>query len=278
MKYLIVGKMGQLGREFVKEFTMRGYKFAAFARDQMDVSEKEQVDRVFDKERPDVVINCTAYNDVDGSENDICTANKTNVIGIGNLISAARKHSSFLIHYSTDYVFDGKSGGPYSEDDIPNPLNNYAKSKFAGEKRVCEELNRFLLFRVSWVYGDGDQNFIRKFLDWSTLKKVVKIATDEVSVPTSTRLIVELTLKAFDAGLTGLYHLVPSGYCSRYDWAEAIKEVLMLDVDLERCSKELFCLPAKRPGYAVLSNQKLLTALSITAPDWKDELKRFLAK
>ncbi len=278
MKYLIVGKMGQLGREFVKEFTRRGDNFAAFAREQMDVSENEQVARVFDKERPDVVINCTAYNDVDGAEKDICPANRTNVIGIGNLISSAKKHSSFLIHYSTDYVFDGISTRPYSEDDIPNPLNNYAKSKFAGENSVCEELNRFLLFRVSWVYGHGDQNFIRKFLNWSSSKKELKIAVDEVSIPTPTRLIVELTLAAFDAGLTGLYHLVPSGYCSRYDWAEAIKEILRLNVALEKCSKELFCLPAKRPGYSVLSNQKLLTALSITVPDWKDELKRFLSK
>ena len=278
MKYLIVGKMGQLGREFVKEFNVKGYEFTAFARDQIDICDKEQVVRVFDKERPGIVLNCTAYNNVDEAENDICQANEINSIGIGNLISAAKKHNSFLIHYGTDYVFDGRSDVPYCEDDIPNPLNNYAKSKLAGEMRVYEELNSFLLFRVSWVYGDGDQNFIRKFLNWSSLNKVVKVATDEVSVPTSTRLIVELTLNALETGLTGLYHLVPTGCCSRYDWAVAIKEICQLDVTLEKCNREVFSLPAKRPSYSVLSNQKLLTALSINAPDWKDELKRFLIK
>ena len=145
MKYLIAGKMGQLGREFVNEFKVRGYEFVAFSRDKMDISKKEQVARVFDKEMPDIVINCTAYNNVDEAENDVCSANKTNFIGIENLVSVSKKHNSFLIHYSTDYVFDGRSEVPYREDDMPNPLNNYAKSKLSGEKIVYEAVKQIFV-------------------------------------------------------------------------------------------------------------------------------------
>ena len=276
MKYLIVGKNGQLGKEFVKELGLKKYEHSAFGHEDLDICNINQVMEIFAKEKPDILINCSAYNNVDQAEIDFNLANQTNFLGVANLIKAAKKYNFFLIHYSTDYVFDGKTKTPYTEDRIANPLNNYARSKLNGENIIKKELDSFLLFRVSWVYGDGDQNFIKKFLCWLKQNKILKISTNEVSIPTSTRLIVYLTLLAYEAKLNGLYHLVPSGYCSRYSWATEITKILHLNVNLEKCSKDIFNLPAKRPDYSVLSNKMLLTNLSISVPDWKEELRRFL--
>jgi len=179
------------------------------------------VKELFYREKPDIVINCAAYNLVDKAEEDYITAYKTNALGVRNLAYLSNKLNAFFVHYSTDYVFDGtKENGLYTEEDTPNPLNEYGKSKLTGERWIVEETENYLLFRVSWVYGRGKQNFIYKLIQWAKNNDYLKIAYDEISVPTSTRTIVEVTLKALDNGLTGLYHLTNSGYASRYEWAK----------------------------------------------------------
>jgi len=277
-RYLIIGKNGQLGKEFLRKLDrMTNIEVIAVGREECDISNLAQVLEVFSVAQPDVVINCAAYNLVDKAEEDYVTAIKVNSLGIRNLAFASNKHKSFLVHYSTDYVFDGtKRNGLYTEEDTPNPLNEYGKSKLIGEKLLKEETDNFLLFRVSWVYGDGKQNFIHKLLTWAKDREYLMISHNEVSVPTSTRIIVEITLKALGAGLKGLYHLTNSGYASRYEWAKKVLQIKGIRKVIYPVSSEVFNLPAKRPEFSAMSNKKLSQMLAVEIPHWEHELENFL--
>ncbi|RLG13260.1 dTDP-4-dehydrorhamnose reductase [Candidatus Pacearchaeota archaeon] len=257
MKILITGAKGQLGQEFVKKLQRENKKFLALPRDKLDISNLKQVLQVFEEYKPDVVINCSAYNLVDRAEEEKEIAYKTNAIGPKNLAFACQEYNTFLIHYSTDYVFDGKKETLYTEEDIPNPLSEYAKSKYLGEIFLKEETDRYLIFRVSWVYGEGKQNFIYKLLQWAQAQDYLKIACDEFSIPTSTRTIVEITLKAINAGLTGLYHLVNSDYASRYEWAKEVFRIKGIKKFIYPAYQADFNLPAKRPRFSAMSNEKI---------------------
>ncbi|TCK04462.1 dTDP-4-dehydrorhamnose reductase [Phorcysia thermohydrogeniphila] len=278
MRYLVIGKNGQLGKEFLRKLSEKvNVEVIAVGREECDISNLEQVLSLFSTTKPDVAINCAAYNFVDKAEEDYVTAIKVNSLGIRNLAFASKKYKSFLVHYSTDYVFDGmKRNGLYTEEDTPNPLNEYGKSKLLGEKLLKEETDNFLLFRVSWVYGDGKQNFIYKLLTWAKDREYLMISNNEVSVPTSTKTIVEMTLKALDADLKGLYHLTNSGYASRYEWAKKVLQVKGIRKVIYPVSSEVFNLPAKRPEFSAMSNSKLAKTLDVEIPWWEYELERFL--
>ena len=285
MKYLIFGKNGQLGREFVKWLNGGSVKslngkfveWIAVGREECDISDLNQVLEIFESIKPDIVINCAAYNLVDKAEEDYLTAVKVNSVGVRNLAFACNRYRAFLVHYSTDYVFDGKKeNGLYTEDDKPDPLNEYGKSKLMGEEFLKEETDKFLVFRVSWVYGEGKQNFIYKLLKWAENNDYLKISYDEVSVPTSTGTIVDVTLKALKKGLEGLYHLTNSGYASRYEWAKKVFQIKRIDKFIYPVSSEIFNLPAKRPKFSAMSNRKLSKELSIEIPYWEEELVEWL--
>lgn len=278
MKVLVVGKEGQLGLEFVKYFEQKGANFCAVGRKECDITDLEQVIDILKQTKPDIVINCVAYNQVDKAETNYASAYKVNAIGVRNLAYACKKYNNFLIHFSTDYVFDGKKeNGLYTESDEPNPVNEYGKSKLTGEKWLVEEgLKDYLIFRTSWVYGDGTQNFIYKLIQWARSSEYLKIAYDEVSVPTSTKTIVKATSKAIDRGLNGLFHLTNSNYASRYEWAKKILEIKGINKFVYPVSKEIFNLPAKRPNFSAMSNEKVVKELEIEIGAWEEELEKVL--
>ncbi len=276
MKILITGAKGQLGREFVKRLKKENKNFLALGRDKLDVGNLKQVLQVFEEYKPEVVINCSAYNFVDKAEREKEIAYKTNAIGPRNLAFACEKCKAFLVHYSTDYVFDGEKEGLYSEEDQPNPLNEYAKSKYFGELFLKEETERYLIFRVSWVYGEGKQNFVYKLMQMVKSQDYLRIACDEFSVPTSTRAIVEVTLKAISAGLTGLYHLVNTGYASRYEWAREVLRIKGIKKFIYPAYQGDFNLTAKRPRFSAMSNKKICKELEIEIKEWKEKLLCFL--
>ncbi|MFZ8785178.1 dTDP-4-dehydrorhamnose reductase [Thermocrinis sp.] len=274
-KVLITGARGQLGKEFVKVLSSKGIDFVALERKDLDVTNFEKVYKTLKEINPSVVINCSAYNQVDLAETEILKAFSTNAVGPYNLAIACREINAKLIHYSTDYVFDGIKKGLYTEEDSPNPLNQYARSKLLGEELVKQVLEDYLILRVSWVYGEGTQNFLCKLEEWAKKQEVLKVVVDEFSVPTSTKTITEVTLKAIDAGLTGLYHLTNSGYASRYEWAKEYFKLKGISKLVYPALQADFNLPAKRPKWSVMSNEKISRALGITIRDWKEELKSF---
>lgn len=275
MKYLISGNKGQLGIEFQSKLESIDANVMGFDRDEIDIAEKDKLSDIVLGFRPDVIINCAAFNLVDEAELDEGPAYRTNVIGVKNLGELADEINAFLIHFSTDYVFDGTKTEPYTEEDEANPQTKYGRSKLLGEMALSEIFDNYLLLRTSWLYGKGIQNFVYKFLNWAKSGRELKISSNEVSVPTYTSDLVEFTRHSLKMGLKGTFHLVNSGYCSRYDWASEIAIKFNLNNKLIDVPKESFSLPAKRPDFSALSNSLISGVLDLEIPEWKDGLKRF---
>jgi len=273
MRLLITGAKGQLGREFVKTLENTNHQVYAFSREELDITDFQKVYLTIKEIKPDVVINCSAYNLVDKAEEEFEKALQVNAIGVSNLAIACRETKAFLIHYSTDYVFDGKKEGLYTEEDQPNPLSKYALSKYLGELKVKAILENYLIFRVSWVYGEGKQNFLYKLTEWAKTQEYLRVACDEFSVPTSTRTIVEITLKAIEQGLTGLYHLVNSGYTSRFEWAREFFKLKGIKKFIYPAYQQDFNLSAKRPRFSAMSNERISKELGVEIKEWREELK-----
>lgn len=276
MKILITGANGQLAREFQK--ALKNYDCTAVALDKesLDISDLNIVTEAFSKYNPDIILNCAAYNFVDKAEKDFDTAYKINAAGVRNLAVACKKNNALLVHYSTDYIFDGTKEDFYTEEDEPNPINNYGKSKLLGEKLLTEETDRFLLFRVSWVFGKGKQNFLYKLSEWAKENRVLKVVCDQISAPTFTKDIAILTMLAIDKGLRGVYHLTNSGYASRYEVARYFIERLGRDNLILPVNSDYFPSSAKRPYFSVMSNLKLSKNLDVNIPDWKMGIDRYI--
>ena len=277
MKVLITGKNGQLARAFIQRFENREVDCLAPDESHLDITDVGKVFAVVDAYRPDVIINCAAFNLVDKAEHDSRTAFAVNADGPKYLAQAAKKHKAFLVHFGSDYVFDGmKESGLYTEEDVANPLNEYGKSKLAGERSVLEEDERCLVLRLSWVFGNGKQNFIYKLNEWAKSHEYLKIACDEFSVPTYAGTIVGVTLSALEQGVSGRYHLTNSGYCSRYEWAKVILNNLGFSKFIRPVSMDEFKLPAKRPKFSAMSNAKIGKVLKTDIPSWEEAVTSFL--
>jgi dTDP-4-dehydrorhamnose reductase len=277
-KFLITGSSGQLANAFIDYFKINSISFLAPDEKDLDITFFEKIESVIDKEKPDVLINCAAYNQVDKAEEEAQTVYKINSSAVDSLSKICRKKDIFLIHYSSDYVFNGQKYDLYNEKDIPRPLNVYGKSKLEGEKYIINNSSNFLLFRLSWVFGKGEQNFLYKLYKWAKSKRALKISTDEVSAPTYTEDIVETTMKSLKKDVVGLYHLSNSGYCSRCELARYFLKKLNLNNIIIPVCQEEFETKAKRPLFSAMSNKKLSSDLAINIPSWEDAVERFISR
>ena len=280
MKYLIIGRNGQLATAFARRSELRSAECLAPGESQCDITNASAIGSIIASYRPGVIINCAAYNLVDRAEQERDKAFAVNAGGPRILAEAARDQNAFLVHFGSDYVFDGsKEDDLYREDDATNPLNEYGRSKLAGERAVREILaERSLVFRLSWVFGEGRQNFIAKLLEWSRSQDYLKIACDEFSVPTWTETVVDVTLKSLEREVTGLYHLTNRGYCSRYEWAKVILKKKNIGKFVRPVSMDVFSLPAKRPKFSAMNDQLIADRLNIDIPSWEEAVDRFLSK
>jgi dTDP-4-dehydrorhamnose reductase len=280
MNYLITGSGGQLAASFTKRLRSRSKEYLAPDESLCDITDRKSIRKVIASCHPRVIINCAAYNLVDKAEQDRDRAFQVNALGPRLLAEEARECNAVLVHFGSDYVFDGfKQDSLYREDDTASPLSEYGRSKLAGEQAVKEVLgDRSLVFRLSWVFGEGKQNFIAKLLEWSAAQEYLRIACDEFSVPTWTETVVDVTLNALEQGVSGLYHLTNSGYCSRYEWAKAILRKKGIDKFIRPVSMDSFGLPAKRPKFSAMSNQAIMNRLNTSIPNWEEAVDRFLGQ
>ena len=280
MKYLITGSSGQLATSFTNRLGSRSMEFLAPVESQCDITDRTCIRKLIGTYHPGVIINCAAYNQVDKAEQDRDRAFQVNSAGPRILAEEARNCGALLVHFGSDYVFDGlKQDGLYRENDPVGPLSEYGRSKLTGEQAVLEVLgDRSLVFRLSWVFGEGKQNFIVKLLEWTASQEYLRIACDEFSVPTWTDTVVDVTLNALEQGVSGLYHLTNSGYCSRYEWAKAILRKKGIDKFIRPVSMDSFNLPAKRPKFSAMSNRTITDRLNIPIPAWEDAVDRFLGQ
>ena len=276
MNILITGSRGQLATEFKKSLRGQNYTVTALDKHELDITDMTAVSDTVSRISPDVIVNCAAYNYVDNAEDDFDSAFKVNAFGVRNLAVSCREHSVLLIHFSSDYVFDGRKEDFYNEEDETNPISRYGESKLQGENFLKQESPEYILFRVSWVFGKGRQNFLYKLSEWAKDKRILKIVYDQISVPTFTEDIVSVTLFAIQKGLRGLYHLTNSGYATRYEVARYFLERLNMDTIILPVQSDIFPSPAKRPFFSVMSNKKISRDLDIAIPDWRLGIDRYI--
>ncbi|HBA61051.1 MAG TPA: dTDP-4-dehydrorhamnose reductase [Elusimicrobia bacterium] len=275
MRVFITGAKGQLGTSFVRRFEANGWDYQAADVDTLDITDVNAVMDALMPYRPGLIINCAAYNLVDKAETDAAAAYAVNAEGPRNLSLAARKLESTLVHFGTDYIFDGAKAAPYTEADKPNPLNVYGSSKLKGEEYVLQAPGSLVL-RLSWVFGRGEQNFIHKLKGWAAKPGPLRISVDEVSVPTYTEDVVSVALEALKCGLMGVWHLANTGRCSRYDWARLALAEYGIDKELLPAKMAEFKTAARRPGYSAMSNAALSAELGLKIPSWEEAVKAFI--
>lgn len=283
MRILLFGNTGQLGWELNRTLLPLG-DVQALDFPAIDLSKPDSLRGLIRKSAPDVIVNATAYTAVDRAESERDLAFAINATSVRVMAEEAAALNAALIHYSTDYVFDGTKGAPYAEVDAPNPLNVYGESKLAGEQAIQEVGGNFLIFRTAWVYSNRRDSFVTKVLQWSRQNETLKIVDDQISNPTWARMLAETTSlilargKGYIQERSGLYHLAGSGYASRLDWA---KEILSLDSNqMEQVTKEIlpaatkdFPTPAERPLFSALECESFEYIFALQLPFWKTSLK-----
>ena len=284
MKILLLGSNGQLGRELERQLSSVG-SVAAFPRSALDITNHRAVTDAVLAIHPNVIVNAAAYTAVDKAETDAERANSVNAEAVANLAQIAQKEAAWLIHYSTDYVFDGNKPTPYIETDAPNPINVYGASKLAGETAIAAADCQHLIFRTSWVIGKDGNNFAKTILRLAAERDSLKVISDQRGVPTSPSLISKITLDAIraikqdKAWPQGIYHLAPQGVSSWHeiaktliDYAEQQRVQLNTQVaDIQAITTAEYPTVAKRPLNSQLDTSKLRVQLSFDLPHWEDD-------
>jgi dTDP-4-dehydrorhamnose reductase len=287
MKILLLGNTGQLGWELGHTLRSLG-EVIALDFPAIDMADPASIHRMVHENHPQVIVNATAYTTVDKAEDEPKAAHAINGKGPGVLAEEARNLNAALIHFSTDYVFNGTKGSPYLETDTPNPLNEYGMSKWAGEQAIQAVGGVYLILRTAWVYSLRRDSFVRKVLKWARQQETLRIVDDQVSNPTWAHSLAEITAmllaRAGDKPFArleeckGLYHLAGSGYASRYEWAEKILELdphkneQVIKGMLPAKSTD-FPTPARRPLFSALDTGLFAETFNLQLVNWQDALK-----
>ncbi len=287
MKVLLFGKTGQLGWELQRTLQPLG-DVIALDYPEIDMADAANLRQTIHQHRPKIIVNATAYTAVDKAEGEADLVHAINAVGPGVLAEEARKLNALLIHYSTDYVFDGAKGAPYVETDTPNPLNVYGKSKLAGEQAIQAVGGAYLVLRTAWVYSTRRDSFVGKVLQWARQNENLKIVSDQVSNPTWARMLAQVTTlliaksgPGFPAHFHenhGVYHLAGDGHTSRFEWAQ---EILKNDPQrseqivraLETARTDDFPTPAQRPLFSALDCTLFEKTFGLRLPAWKETLE-----
>ena len=278
---VVTGSNGQLGSCI--QLIAQGYKelnIDFFSSSELDITSEEQIGSLFTQTSIDYVINCAAYTNVEQAEKEPEKAYQVNTEGVRLLAESCKENDAVLIHISTDYVFDGSKSTPYTEEDIPNPINEYGKSKLAGEKYIQQILNQYFIIRTSWLYSQFGKNFYKTILQKSETQDKLTIVDSEIGTPTSAMDLSNFILNLINlrSDNYGLFHYSNTGQATWYDFAyEILKAYGKLDVvKLEKT--DYYPTFAKRPGYSVLSKKKTITYTEQTPPNWKDSLQELMKK
>jgi dTDP-4-dehydrorhamnose reductase len=286
-KILLLGKFGQLGWELHRCLVPLG-DLVAVDYPEINLLEMDSLVELIRQQRPRIIINATAYTAVDQAEIETEIAESINSVAPGILAELAKENHAGLIHYSTDYVFDGTKGSPYVEGDSPNPLGVYGASKLGGEKAIEDVDAAYLNLRTSWVYSLRRDSFVMKVLQWARTQTELRIVDDQISNPTWCRTLAGATAMllaksgkdpaAWINERRGLYHLAGDGYASRLDWARLIldydqKKEQQVVVSIAAAKTSEYPAPAERPLFSALDCQKFTDTFSIRLPQWQDALK-----
>ena len=287
-KILLLGKDGQVGWELQRALAPLGL-LTALNRYECDLADSAQVQAVLAQVEPEVIVNAAAYTAVDKAETDQALARRINVDAVAELALYAREMGSLLVHYSTDYVFDGSKPEAYVEDDITHPLSVYGQTKLDGENKVRDALCRHLIFRTSWVYAARGGNFARTMLRLASDRETLNVIDDQIGAPTSAELIADVTAHALRDVLSGrapggTYHLAAAGETSWYSYAKFVidrarqqGQTLALAADgLKPIPASEYPLPARRPQNSRLNTHLLERSFALKLPHWEAGVSRVL--
>lgn len=276
-KLIVFGAEGLLGNALISRAEAADDMGAlGLDREACDVTDLDRIKEVCGIWKPQVLVNCAAYTDVDGAERDEERATEVNGVGAGNVAQAARAFGVPMIHISTDYVFDGTAKKPYKETSKPNPISAYGRSKLRGEQEVKEHAPKSLIVRTGWLYGAGGNSFIAKILEQARQGNELRVVDDQFGSPTSAFDLAETLLELVRQKRTGVVHAVNSGETTWYRFAQQIVELAGLGVDIQPIPSSALERAAPRPPYAVLDTSKLSGWLEEPMPTWEDALERFL--
>lgn len=277
-RVLVTGTRGMLGSEVVLALA-RSCDVTGADIDDFDLTDPEATRCAVRAVAPDVVVNCAGYTDVDGSEANRELAFAVNAAGAGNLAREAVSLGAYMVHLSTDYVFDGKKGGPYNEDDEPHPLSVYGESKLAGEREVQGAGGHHLIVRSAWLYGHNGGNFVETILKLAAETEGLQVVEDQVGPPTSATDLSLILKELITARAQGVVNATNSGSCSWFQFAEKILEYSGIrGVSVQPVTTGSFPRPARRPPYSVLSLERLSGVIGWVPRPWHEALRDYIAE
>ena len=277
MNILVTGSNGQLGSEFkalANYNSSHNYTFTDV--EELNITNKKQVQEFLSSNSFDVVINCAAFTNVDKCESDSQGAKMLNTEGPRILAQECNNHNISLIHISTDYVYDGRNHSPYKETDFTNPVSAYGKTKLEGEMMIEEYAGTAIIIRTSWLYSSFGHNFIKTIMKYGKERDELKIVFDQIGTPTYARDLAKTIIDGLEniEFMEGVhtFHYSNEGVCSWYDFAKEIVEFKNIDCKITPIETKDYPLPATRPCYSVLNKAKIKEELNIEIPYWKDSL------
>ncbi|NPV72672.1 MAG: dTDP-4-dehydrorhamnose reductase [Pelotomaculum sp.] len=276
MKVLVTGAAGMLGRQVVLEYRRRGASVYDLYRQELDITNYDQVSKTLDKIKPDVVINCAAYTNVDTAEEEKEKAFLINGLGPRYLALACRHYGTVLVHISTDYIFNGQINRPYQVYDPPSPINTYGASKLFGEAAVRETGGKFFIVRTSWLFGPDGKNFVNTILNLAGQRKELKVVDDQRGSPTYTVDLAGALADLVNSKIYGTYHITNTGETTWYEFAQKIVATAGLKTKVKPCKTQEFPRPALRPAFSVLDPFPLKQVIGYNLPHWEGALKRYI--
>ena len=281
MVVLVTGGSGQLGQALQSiEKNYPEIDFHFFSSSQLDITNPEQCQAIFEKVKPDFCINAAAYTAVDKAETESDKARSINVTGCENLAKACKENNTILLHISTDFIFDGTATQPYSEESIPNPTGVYGQTKLDGEKAIQAILDHYFIVRTSWVYSEFGSNFMKTMLRLGSERDTLSVVNDQIGTPTNAVDLAEALINITQTynlqpttGNFGIYNFSNEGQCSWYDFAKKIFEINKIEIDLQPIPTSAYPTPAKRPSYSVLDKSKIKKVFGVEVKSWEESLK-----
>lgn len=277
MKVFVTGVRGQLGYDVVNELEKRGHTAIGVDIEELDITDAEAVDKMITEAAPDAVIHCAAWTAVDAAEDNEEKCRQVNAYGTENIAKVCKKLDCKMMYISTDYIFDGKGTRPWEPDDpVTTPLNVYGQTKYEGELAVRNNVEKFFIVRIAWVFGKG-KNFIKTMLNLAKNHDHLTVVNDQYGTPTYTYDLARLLVDMIETDKYGNYHATnEGGYITWYDFACEIFRQAGIDIEVEPVSSAQYAAKAKRPENSRMNKQKLVDNGFEVLPDWKDALRRYL--
>jgi dTDP-4-dehydrorhamnose reductase len=278
MKILLLGHKGMLGSDLFLNLAGK-HEITGLDKDEIDIASWSECKKAIKEDAPDIVINAAAYTDVDGCEKAKDECFTVNAEAVKNIAEACREKNIRIIHFSTDYVFDGNNNEPYKEDCLCNPINVYGASKLAGEHYLQKLSDNYIIIRTEWLYGKNGKNFVRTILEKAQTINKLEVVDDQIGSPTYTKDLASAVSLLIERNITGIFHITNRGSCSWFQFTEKIlQEAGIKGVQVLPIKSGSLRRPAKRPHYSVLSMQKFIQATGKIMQPWQLALQDYLKK